>query len=271
MRNPFLFALLAASLGAGPALAATPGQPTSSDIAAGAAQEGRKAAAIELAAFVTSQGIANISSRNLLDNVIGQMFEQNAELVALNGAFPGLDAAVKAALAGPLEREVSRAMPPYAAELAGLYADNLTEPELRETLGFFQSPAGAALFVALGQNMKLTKSASELSSMKQASGEALKSDLSITGIKAIFALPPEQRAKIITFFNSPTGKHLSALNEKKAEIDLKWFNYLSPEGEKEVEATVVETMLAHIAKTDPKASAAIRKELEKDKAPAASK
>ena len=81
MRNPFLIALLAASLGAGPALAATPGQPTSADIAAGAAQEGRKAAAMELAAFVTGQGIANTSSRNLLDNVIGQMFEQNAELV----------------------------------------------------------------------------------------------------------------------------------------------------------------------------------------------
>ena len=51
----------------------------------------------------------------------------------------------------------------------------------------------------------------------------------------------------------------------------KWFNYLSPEGEKEVEAAVIETMLSHIAKTDPKTSDAIRQELEKAKAPAASK
>lgn len=271
MRSARIFLLCAASLACTPTLAATPGQPTSSEIAADAAQDSRKKTALELASYVTGQGIAATSSRNLLDSVISQMFEQNPELVALNGAFPGLDSAVRAALAGPLEREVARATPLYTSELADLYASNLTEVEIRQSVDFFRSPNGAALFAALGQNMKLTKSANEISSMKPASAEALKSDLSITGIKAIYALPADQRAKIISFFNSPTGKTLSALNEKKAEIDLKWFNYLSPEGEKEVEAAVIETMLSHIAKTDPKTSDAIRQELEKAKAPAASK
>lgn len=229
-----------------------------------AGKGGTYASASQLAVIVISDTRVDTASINLVNAILAEMFNKNKDLALLDSAFPGMQAAIRESLQGPLKKEVSRVNVEYRKDLAALYAGNLAEDDIRRTIEFYQSPAGAALFDSLQQSMNLSNVASEFAAEKDASAEALSKDQSVAGVRAVYSLSPAHRDDVIAFFSSPSGKNLTALNEKKIAIDVKWSNYLSPEAEAEVGQAVQKAMVAHVAKTDPKAAEDMRIAMEED-------
>ena len=221
-------------------------------------------AASELADILVDQTRSNAMATTLINAATDEMIKKNQDVAALNEAFPGLDGAFRAALAAPMKNEVARILPLYRKEIAQFYAGRLSEADIRATTDFFRSPVGAALLMSLQQSAGMSNAATQIVSDKAVTSEALKQDSAIAGVRALFSLSPEQRNEIATFFNAPIGKRLSALNQERAAIDLKWFNYVSPEGEAEVGAAVMQAIVSHVAKTDPEAAEAIRAAMEKE-------
>ena len=229
-----------------------------------AGKGGTNASASQLAAIVIADTNADTASINLVNSILTEMFNKNKDLAFLDSAFPGVQAAIRESLQAPLKKEVSRVNVEYRKDLAALYEGSLAEGDIRRTIEFYQSPAGVALLEGLQQSMNLSNVTSEFAAEKNASAEALAKDQSVAGVRAMYSLSPAHRDDVIAFFSSPPGKNLAALNDKKMAIDLKWSNYLSPEAEAEVAQAVQKAIVAHVAKTDPKAAEAMRIAMEED-------
>lgn len=227
-------------------------------VAEDAGKGGTHQSAEQLAALVIGDANMDAASINLVNAVLTEMFNKNKDMALLESAYPGMQTAIRSSLEIPIKKEVVRINVQYRGDLTALYAANLSEADILGSVAFFKSSAGSALLQELQRSLTLSSVASEFAANKQASAEALSTDQSVAGVRAIYALSAEHRDAVVAFFGSPVGKNLAALNEKKMAIDIKWSNYLSPEAETEVETVVVASMIAHIAKTDPATAKAMR-------------
>lgn len=219
-------------------------------------------AATELVEVLVDKTRSTAMADTLINAATNELVTKNSDVAALNAAFPGLDGAFRSAMAAPMKNEVARVLPLYRNELVQFYASRLSESDIRETNRFFRSPVGAALLMSLQQSVGMSNTATELAANKEATAASLKSDQAVAGVRAIFSLSPEQQKEVGAFFGSPTGKRVTALSEARAAIDIKWFNYVSPEGKAEVESAVQQALVSHVAKTDPKTAEAIRAAME---------
>lgn len=229
-----------------------------------AGKGGTRASSEKLATIVVGDPDNDAAPRNLVNAVLTEMFSKDKDLVMMDAAYPGMQAAVGAALLEPLKKEVARINVQYRNDLAALYEANLSEADIQKTIEFYQGPAGSSFLRELQKFSNFSNIASELAAQKDASADALTKDQSNAGVRAIFALSPENRDSVVNFFSSAHGKSLASINEKKAAIDLKWSNYISPEAEKEVESAVTDAMISHVAKTDPATAKAISDAVAKD-------
>ena len=198
-----------------------------------------------------------------LDASLKAMVRDDPAIAALERNYPGMIEAMRAAWRPVFFKAAAATLPLYRAELSQFYQDNLTIAEARQVLAFFQTPEFQA-FIAMGrENMDYRQTTKNLTDDKDVSVQAVRSDLAAAGVKTAKQLSPIQRRKLMAFFSSPTGQKLLALNPKKLALEAKWTNYVSPESEREIELVTYETMIGHIAKTDPETANLMRKELER--------
>ncbi len=260
MRKDFIAAasLLAASIAmANPAASQTPTAVQSQSPA-------HQAAASELAEAIVPDSSIEEQVDSMLSQLFDQLFASDPDFIELEKDYPGLRLAISERVRPVLVKSAMKMMPLYRADLAKLYGDNLTTQELHDASIFFRSPEMLAFTASLRRNLKLSRTTASLIGERDVTQADVQGDIRSSASGVMTELSVQQRSKLVAFFSSPLGKKLTALNSQKLAINTKWFNYSTPEMEKEIEVAMTAGMIDHIAKTDPAVAAGMRAMLRPD-------
>lgn len=232
--------------------------PSTSAGQAAAPDSERYAVALELANTIVRQSGDKANIEQIVRITLDKAVASSEEFKMLDKAYPDLRAELAAAWLPLFIENVEFVKPKYAAEIAELYAKNLTIGEVRENLAFWKSAAGQALSRQLNSNLKFDASLDEIvketmvdvNDQSGASTAALERDRAAAVRTTIKQISPEARLQIMRYSLSPAGRKIVALNPQRAAIDAKWFNATSPEVEAKIQTTTIETIAAHIARVD---------------------
>jgi hypothetical protein len=196
-----------------------------------------------------------------LPALVGQMITADPNLNELESAYPGMGDAMVTAWRPIFLRVNLEMMPLYRADMAGLYCSNFTLPELREVEIFLRSPAFQAMQQSAFGNVSVSRTMDDALEERDISSKSIEGDLRETGVKAARELSPQHKRAVTTFMASPLGRKMMGLTQQKLAIDTKWANYLPPWAEDMIQAVTIDTMIAHIAKTDPGLAQEMRTQL----------
>lgn len=221
-------------------------------------------AARELAEAMAPDETVEQQVDTMMAQLFDQLFGSDPDFIELERAYPGLRGAITACARPVLMKAALRITPLYRADLAKLYGDNLTTQELREATAFFRSPEMQAFSGSVRRNLKYRQISASAMGERDITAADVQGDIrsSMGGIMA--ELTPQQQARLAAFFSSPLGRKLTSLNPQKLALNTKWFNYSTPEMDKEVEVAMAAGMIDHIAKTDPEAAKEMRAMLNPD-------
>jgi len=228
----------------------------------GPATEHRRALARELADIALASA-KNTNNDRFLDSFLNSMERQDDNIAAMEAAFPGMKLAIRGAIKPIIEEAQVGIWPLYRDDLAALYLGTLTENELEGIVVAFRAPAFQKFFAGVAKANDYGSTGQRISAEGDIQSRDVARDLRIATIKSVMALTPEEREQVSAFGNSAVGQKMTALSSQKLEIDARWMNYSTPELERRVETAVVDAMVSHVGKTDPKAAEAIRRGIEK--------
>jgi len=216
-----------------------------------------------LAEAIDSDDNQDAQIETLLKATYDALERQSPSLLVLEDAYPGLRVAVTDAIRAPVRENVQEATPLYRAELAQFYCANLSSVEVSDSVSFWTSPTGRKFLAGVNRTMGYSATAEQFAAEKDVEIAQFRKDAELAGMRAALRMTPEERMTFLGFFRSPSGQKLFSLNERKNAIDVKWMNY-APEGKvKEIEQIVTDTMIAHIARTDPETAKKIQDSIRK--------
>jgi hypothetical protein len=205
---------------------------------------------------------ADALSEKFLSAMIEQ-FRKDAEIMEMDASYPGLVDALAAAMQPIIRAESARVLPLYRDELTKLYSANLSAAEAQQITTFLHSAAMQHFKALLAQGRTFDSSARDALQGSSISQSAMTNDIRFSALKASLKLGGDDMVQVKEFFASPLGIKLSSLNSQKLAIDQRWTNYISPDGEKEIKPAVLDTMISHIGKTDPKIARGMAKSLKR--------
>ena len=219
----------------------------------------------QLAEILVNDEDQDVQAERLLDGMVAGM-AKDPNIGSLETAFPGALVEFRKALAVVIEKEAQRIIPLYRADLANFYRENLSDAEAEKVFEFWSKPAWKKFRLALINNGSTDSQVSDLLEKQEISTQSLKSDVA-TGVWPTLAkMDQGERKEVIAFFASPEGRKLSGLSNEKLAIDTKWSNYMTPEGEAEVQEAVIKALHDHVAKTDPELADLMVQEMSKEAA-----
>ncbi|GFE76554.1 hypothetical protein [Novosphingobium sp. TCA1] len=211
-------------------------------------------------AIVSDEQMVQSSERMLQALVDGFAADEN--MSEMEAAYPGLLTAFAEAMKPLVAEEAVRVVPLYRQDLADLYAANFNETEGAEIAAFLRSPQMVRFIAAAKANHGMNAIARDALADRDISAESIKADLRTAGIAAALQVDGADMAFITAFYRTPLGARFMALNPRKIALDQKWSNYISPEANAKLERIVIDSMVSHIAKTDPAAAEDLRKVME---------
>lgn len=260
MRFPVLAALIVFAAAPLPAAPVSALDPASAPVAAPAPVYA------EIAALVVSYDHTDAKVDGLIAATLKALTEADSDVAAMDKEYPGLIAAVGDAMRPVMLRGVEQSMPGYRADLAAMYARNLSAPEAREFADFLAEPGSRAFFGAAVRRVNYQSIANDLVAERDVSATSLSRDVRNAATQVVAEATPDQIKRVEAFFTTPLGRKLLAMRDQKSAVDLKWANMEMPGIEQEMEQIVIETMVSHVGKTDPELAKGMRELLAKEQA-----
>lgn len=249
------------------ALASTPGLAQTQAPAPAAARvhpAAHKAACDELVAELTPDSDVEQQTDKMIATMLAEMARNDPGFAEMEQEYPGLSNAMVAALRPIMLRVAYETLPLYRAELSQMYQDNLTTAEALRVTAMLRTAEWRSFRKKAMANVDYKSTVGAMLLEKDATVADTSADRRSTARRMVDEVTPAEMKAISSFFSSPLGRKFMALNPKKQAIEVKWFNYSPPGVEQEVTVAILNGMIDHIAKTDPKTAAAMRSNLEAD-------
>lgn len=250
-------ALIALALASTSALTRVAAQtPTSAPARAHPAAH--QAACDEMVAELTPETDIAQQTDRLIGTMLSEMARTDPGFAEMESDYPGLSMAMATALRPIMLRIAFETLPKYRAELSQMYQDNLTMAEARQVTAMLRTPEWRSFRKKAAAQTDYKSTVGALLREEDASVASTSADRRSTARRMADDMTAPELNAIKTFFSSPLGRKFMALNPKKQAIELKWFNYSPPGLEQEVLVTLLDAMIEHIAKTDPKTAEMMR-------------
>lgn len=178
----------------------------------------------------------------------------------LETKYPGLIAAIKDRLRPVVFKASSDASIPHRAEVAALYARNLSLADVRAAVAFWRGP-GAAVRADMNRRLDYTSMIREAVNEDQIKESTVRAATRAAVLPAIQQMSPATLRQAAAFGASSAGRRLAALTSQKIAIDTKWANYAPPELAEEITRQTSDALVTHVAKTDQAAADRMREAL----------
>lgn len=201
----------------------------------------------------------------LLNSILAVMEREQSGIAELELAFPGLKLAVRDAIRPVMQECQEEIWPQYHDDLEALYVGEMTEDEMDSALAFYASPVFTKLAGGIARQQDYAAVSLQIAGDNDVKAQDVAKDVRLAALRSAADLNAEERADVRAFSVSPAGRKVNSLMGRKMEIDAKWMNYSTPELETRIEVATINSMIAHIEKTDPAFAKAMRKEFAKER------
>ena len=167
----------------------------------------------------------------------------------LESEFPGIYAAMWAAIEPEVRRSTEADYPDYWAALERMYLARLTEQEAQAVLAFFRSPTGQKLLRGMYGAMDAGSMMAEMvkSDSSTIDAKQMQSAVDAAKAKAVEQLGPEDQASLLTLVGSIDLEKFRALGAETQRITLEWVNKEDPEGEERLGKMMQDAMENYMA------------------------
>jgi hypothetical protein len=192
------------------ALAAPAGSAWAQTPPAAAVDPARLALGTELAKITNGENVSNAQLDKMLSDTMPKALAANPDIAAMERKYPGIIAAMLAAMRPLFEAHVARDMPRQWPMIGRLYAERMSAPEIQATIAFYRSTTGQRVIQLMGEESDysavINQAIAEPDSKITESG--LRSGVS-SGIAALQRrLTPAEIAEVARFEASPAGLKL---------------------------------------------------------------
>ncbi|MES2442640.1 MAG: DUF2059 domain-containing protein [Pseudomonadota bacterium] len=228
--------LLAASAAAAPAWA----QPAP----VAAANPAREALALELATMLNSETTLMGAVARMLDQSLPNAMMANADVADLERQYPGLLKEMIDAMKPVMIRHMRAELPELWRQVAALYAANLTEADMRVTLAFYRSPAGARIIELMIAETDFEPVLRDMakSNNYDVPDKALTDTVRASAGRVPSRLTPAETDAAMRFGASPEGRHVVALTPRVQAMVIAWSSQPTPELDAELERVTMEVV-----------------------------
>lgn len=242
-----LLQLVAALAGAGFLASATSAQSAPLNSVAPAAVS--PATASELARAVAPADVAMPLEIEQARKAILSLPTVDEEAKQLEKEFPGLYAAVWAAVETEMRRSVEADYPAFWASLEQLYVARLTEREAQAALAFFRSATGQKLMRSMYGSFDAAPLFAEMINSGSSMIEArqMQSVTDAAKVKAVQQIGPEDEASLRTLMASIDLEKFRALGAETQKLSLEWVNKEDPESEERLGKIMQDAMEQYMA------------------------
>lgn len=167
----------------------------------------------------------------------------------LEAEFPGIYAAMWAAIEPEVRRSTEADYPSYWAALENMYLARLSEQEAQAVLAFFRSATGQKLLRGMYGAMDTGPMLAEMVKTDSATIDAkqMQSAVDAAKAKAVGQLGPEDEASLLTLVASMDLGKFRALGAETQKITLDWVNKEDPEGEEKLGKLMQDAMAKYMA------------------------
>jgi hypothetical protein len=167
----------------------------------------------------------------------------------LEAEFPGIYAAMWAAIEPEVRRSTEADYPSYWAALENMYLARLSEQEAQAVLAFFRSATGQKLLRGMYGAMDTGPMLAEMVKSDSATIDAkqMQSAVDAAKAKAVGQLGPEDEASLLTLVASMDLGKFRALGAETQKITLDWVNKEDPEGEEKLGKLMQDAMAKYMA------------------------
>lgn len=167
----------------------------------------------------------------------------------LEAEFPGIYAAMWAAIEPEVRRSTEAEYPSYWAALENMYLARLSEQEAQAVLTFFRSATGQKLLRGMYGAMDTGPMLAEMVKTDSATIDAkqMQSAVDAAKAKAVGQLGPEDEASLLTLVASMDLGKFRALGSETQRITLDWVNKEDPEGEEKLGKLMQDAMAKYMA------------------------
>lgn len=169
----------------------------------------------------------------------------------LEQEYPGLYAAVWAAVEPEMRRQTEADYPSFWTMLEDLYIRRLTEQEAQAVLVFFKSPTGQKLTRSMYGSMDATPwlGAMIKSDSSTVSAAQMQGAIDAAKAKAVQQIGPEDEGNLSALAAKISLEDFRSLGAETQKLTLDWVNKEDPEGEEKIakimEAAMERYMDAH--------------------------
>lgn len=198
------------------------------------------AAGIEIAKLQNPEDATLAGSDVAIRAVLHKTLAADPDVVAIDKAHPGFAAAGEEAIRSTTMAILKDRLPMLWNRLGAAFARRLSEPELRETLTFYRSPAGARLVRAAMSGIDVTTLIDRqvADPDRKVETDELATTLATSASSAIRSASADDRTALYRFVFTPLGLKIRALNPDLLRIAADWGNERSPADEKRIETAV---------------------------------
>ena len=167
----------------------------------------------------------------------------------LEAEFPGIYAAMWAAIEPEVRRSTEAESPSYWAALENMYLARLSAQEAQAVLAFFRSATGQKLLRGMYGAMDTGPMLAEMVKTDSATIDAkqMQSAVDAAKAKAVGQLGPEDEASLLTLVASMDLGKFRALGAETQKITLDWVNKEDREGEEKLGKLMQDAMEQYMA------------------------
>lgn len=162
----------------------------------------------------------------------------------LEQEYPGLYAALWAAVEPEVRQSSAAGYPGYWAELEKMYIARLTESEAQAVLTFFKSPTGQKLVRNMYGNVDAAPLMAEMAKSDDyaVNEKRMKALVDSAKAKTVKEIGAEDQADLWILMTSIDLKKFQALGAETQKVTLEWVNRPDPEGEERIGKIMEEAM-----------------------------
>lgn len=207
----------------------------------------------EIATLLNSREITLSQTSRMFDETMPKVLAANADYQVIEKAYPGYTAAILTAMRPEIERDLAERLPVLWARLGGVYADAMSEGEMRDALAFYRTPTGSWLIaqVVAGSDPTALIQRSIADPDAKVGANDLRDAITKPAISRLSKdMTPERAKDILRFGATSAGQKLRAANPRLLEAAAGWSNEMSAQSGKRLEATVLQAAKQFIEKAD---------------------
>ena len=210
----------------------------------------RAGLALELSETLNGEALTRVQLNKMLDETLPVELRKNPDVAAMEKLYPGALVAMIDGMRPVIVSKTLEALPGLWKEVAPVYANALSEAELKQLLAFYRGPTGKRVIEAMGRGADYSQAIvrSINSGDTKVTANDFKSGASAGVARVIHESNPDDINAMIALMKTDAGKKLPGITAVVLQCSADWSNRIMPQIQPDVNEAAQAAIENFIAK-----------------------